>query len=71
MLKHKPGVDVSNAPDIIARVFKMKLDQLIDLIKKKNYFGRCIGRKLSICLNLDNLGILKIVSTLFSKQLCT
>lgn len=49
----------------------MKLDQLIDLIKKKNYFGRCIGRKLSICLNLDNLGILKIVSTLFSKQLCT
>lgn len=43
MLKKKPGVDVSNAPDIIARVFKLKLDQLIDLIKKKNYFGRCIG----------------------------
>ena len=35
MLEHLPGVDVADAPDIIARVFKLKLDQLLDLIKKK------------------------------------
>ncbi|KAK1388932.1 hypothetical protein POM88_017110 [Heracleum sosnowskyi] len=29
--------------DVVTRVFKMKLDQLVDLIKNKNYFGRCIG----------------------------
>ncbi|WOH08400.1 hypothetical protein DCAR_0727840 [Daucus carota subsp. sativus] len=43
MMKHLPGVKASDAPDVIARVFKLKLDQLIELIKKKNYFGRCIG----------------------------
>ncbi|WOG92442.1 hypothetical protein DCAR_0311711 [Daucus carota subsp. sativus] len=40
MMKHLPGVKASDAPDVIARVFKLKLDQLIELIKKKNYFGR-------------------------------
>ncbi|KAL8148823.1 hypothetical protein AgCh_005989 [Apium graveolens] len=43
MLKFLPGVDVVDAPDVIARVFKMKVDQLLDQIKNKNYFGRCIG----------------------------
>ncbi|XP_074327157.1 uncharacterized protein LOC141665073 [Apium graveolens] len=43
MLKHMLGVDVADAPDVVARVFKMKVDQLIDMIKRKNYFGRCIG----------------------------
>ncbi|XP_074336931.1 uncharacterized protein LOC141674105 [Apium graveolens] len=43
MLKHLPGVDVADAPDVVARVFKMKVDQLMDMIKKKNCFGRCIG----------------------------
>lgn len=43
MFEHFPGVDAANAPDIVSRVFKLKLDQLIDLIKNKNYFGRCIG----------------------------
>ncbi|XP_074347204.1 uncharacterized protein LOC141686038 [Apium graveolens] len=42
MLKHMPGVDVADAPDVVARVFKMKVDQLMDMIKKKNCFGRCI-----------------------------
>ncbi|KAK1395279.1 hypothetical protein POM88_014335 [Heracleum sosnowskyi] len=37
------GGHVADAPDIVSRVFKLKLDQLIDLIKNKNYFGRCIG----------------------------
>ncbi|XP_074323776.1 uncharacterized protein LOC141660687 [Apium graveolens] len=43
ILKHMSGVDIADAPDVVARVFKMKVDQLIDMIKKKNYFGRCIG----------------------------
>lgn len=43
MLDHMPGVSVSDAPDVVARVFKMKLDQLVDLIKNKGYFGKCIG----------------------------
>ncbi|XP_074355786.1 uncharacterized protein LOC141695440 [Apium graveolens] len=43
ILKHMPGVDVADTPDIVARVFKMKVDQLMDMIKKKNCFGRCIG----------------------------
>ncbi|XP_074347409.1 uncharacterized protein LOC141686263 [Apium graveolens] len=44
MMKHLPGVDVCDAPDIVTRVFKLKLEQLIEMIKKKNYFGRCIGK---------------------------
>ncbi|XP_074336530.1 uncharacterized protein LOC141673684 [Apium graveolens] len=43
MLKFIPGVDVVDAPDVVARVFKMKVDQLLDQIKNKNCFGRCIG----------------------------
>ncbi|XP_074346664.1 uncharacterized protein LOC141685467 [Apium graveolens] len=43
MLKLLPNVDLVDAPDIISHVFKLKLDQLLDLIKKKNYFGKCIG----------------------------
>ncbi|KAK1362492.1 hypothetical protein POM88_046966 [Heracleum sosnowskyi] len=30
-------------PDIVARVFRLKLDQLLDDIKKNSYFGVCIG----------------------------
>ncbi|XP_074322869.1 uncharacterized protein LOC141659841 [Apium graveolens] len=43
MLKYLPNVDPVDAPDVVARVFKLKVDQLMDLIKKKKYFGRCIG----------------------------
>ncbi|XP_074349564.1 uncharacterized protein LOC141689212 [Apium graveolens] len=43
MMEYLLGVDVANKPDVIAIVFKLKLDQLLDLIKKKNYFGKCIG----------------------------
>lgn len=48
MMKHLPGVAVSDAPDVTTRVFKLKLDQLIDLIRKKHFFGRCIGCKILI-----------------------
>lgn len=43
MLKLMPGVKVEDAPDVVSRVFKLKLEQLIDLVKKKNFFGTCIG----------------------------
>ncbi|XP_074356397.1 uncharacterized protein LOC141696110 [Apium graveolens] len=43
MFKLLPNVDHVDAPDIVSRVFKLKLDQLLVLIKKKNYFGKCIG----------------------------
>ncbi|XP_074378692.1 uncharacterized protein LOC141720243 [Apium graveolens] len=43
MLKFLPGVDVVDTPDVVARVFKMKVDQILDQIKSKNCFGRCIG----------------------------
>ncbi|KAK1363374.1 hypothetical protein POM88_038935 [Heracleum sosnowskyi] len=29
--------------DIVSRVFKMKLDQMTNDIKKKSYFGKCVG----------------------------
>lgn len=77
MLEHKPGVDVVNAPDIIARVFKMKLDQLIDLIKNKNYFRICIGGNgtnykgifMDVFFNIfDDLNIAAILFIIFSKS---
>ncbi|XP_074374596.1 uncharacterized protein LOC141715007 [Apium graveolens] len=43
MLKLLPNIDPVDALDIVSHVFKLKLDQLLDLIKKKNYFGKCIG----------------------------
>ncbi|XP_074351884.1 uncharacterized protein LOC141691036 [Apium graveolens] len=43
MLKLLPNVDHVDAPNIVSRVFKLKLDQLLYLIKKKNYFGKYIG----------------------------
>lgn len=43
MLEHLPSVDVVDKPDVVARVFKLKLDQLLDLIKNKNYFDKSIG----------------------------
>ena len=45
MLQHMNGVNAADAPDVVARVFKMKLDQLVDLIKNGDYFGKCIGGK--------------------------
>lgn len=43
MLKLIPGGTSVNNPDIVARVFRLKLDQILDDIKKKSYFGVCIG----------------------------
>lgn len=43
MMKLLPHCLPQNSPDIIARVFKLKLDQLVDDIKNKSFFGTCIG----------------------------
>ncbi|WOH02486.1 hypothetical protein DCAR_0521875 [Daucus carota subsp. sativus] len=43
MMKLLPHCLPQNSPDIIARVFKLKLDQLVDEIKNKEFFGKCIG----------------------------
>ncbi|XP_074322989.1 uncharacterized protein LOC141659946 [Apium graveolens] len=43
MMKSLPGCSAHDSPDIIARVFHLKLEQLIDDIKNKRYFGNCIG----------------------------
>lgn len=47
MMKNMPSCFSVDSPDIIARVFKLKLDQIVDDIKKKGYFGVCIGSKYS------------------------
>nr|XP_017227571.1 PREDICTED: uncharacterized protein LOC108192683 [Daucus carota subsp. sativus] len=43
MMLFVPGCIPSNCPDIISRVFRMKLDQLTNDIKKKSHFGKCVG----------------------------
>lgn len=48
MLKLIPGGTSVDNPDIVARVFRLKLDQLLDDIQKKSYFGVCIGGKFSV-----------------------
>ena len=44
-----PGCKIENSPDIISRVFRLKLDQLTNDIKKKSHFGKCVGGMLTIC----------------------
>ncbi|KAK1353898.1 ATP-dependent DNA helicase [Heracleum sosnowskyi] len=43
MMKLLPQCSPPNSPDVMARVFRLKLDQLIDDIKKESYFGNCLG----------------------------
>lgn len=45
MMKNLPGCCSQDSPDIISRVFRLKLEQLLDDIKTKQYFGVCIGGK--------------------------
>ncbi|XP_074327844.1 uncharacterized protein LOC141665764 [Apium graveolens] len=37
------GYSRQDSPDIVARVFKMKLDQIVEDVKKRQYFGVCVG----------------------------
>lgn len=43
MMKVIPHATPQNSPDIIARVFHLKLQQLVDDIRKKSFFGKCVG----------------------------
>lgn len=43
MMKLIPNGNPHDSPDIISRVFHLKLRQLVDDIKKKSYFGKCLG----------------------------
>ncbi|KAL6535904.1 hypothetical protein OROHE_012748 [Orobanche hederae] len=42
-LEFMPGVRPEDCPDLLARIFKLKLEQLLDETRNKNIFGRCIG----------------------------
>lgn len=46
MMKVLPGCSAQDSPDVIARLFHLKLQQLLDNIQKKIFFGTCIGDKL-------------------------
>ncbi|XP_074326976.1 uncharacterized protein LOC141664918 [Apium graveolens] len=61
MMEHVPGCIAPNCPDIISRVFRLKLDQLMVDIKDKKHFGVCIGvmyvvefQKRGLPHNVDN-----------------
>ncbi|KAL8135484.1 hypothetical protein AgCh_010212 [Apium graveolens] len=43
MMECAPGCIAPNYPDIISRVFRLKLDKLMGDIKDKKHFGVCIG----------------------------
>ncbi|XP_074381036.1 uncharacterized protein LOC141721793 [Apium graveolens] len=61
MMEYVPGSIAPNCPDIISRVFRLKLDQLMLDIKDKKHFGVCIGvmyvvkfQKRGLSHNVDN-----------------
>lgn len=68
MMVFVPGCIPANCPDIISRLFRLKLEQFDD-IKKKAYFGRCMGgnesffmeKSLYFVLNIHLLSILFIL----------
>ncbi|XP_074306204.1 uncharacterized protein LOC141641444 [Silene latifolia] len=43
MLRHIPGQRPEDRPDIMTRVFKLKLEQLMDCLKKDRYFGDVVA----------------------------
>ncbi|XP_074337348.1 uncharacterized protein LOC141674540 [Apium graveolens] len=43
MMEYVPGCIAPNCPDIISKVFRLKLDQLMVDIKDKKHFGVCNG----------------------------
>ena len=52
MMNLTPGCLPQNSPNIIARVFKLKLNQLLEDIQKNSVFGKCIGGISTIVLYL-------------------
>ncbi|XP_074356767.1 uncharacterized protein LOC141696538 [Apium graveolens] len=43
MMEYVPGCIAPNCPNIISRLFRLKIDQLMVDIKDKKHFGVCIG----------------------------
>ncbi|XP_074322092.1 uncharacterized protein LOC141659206 isoform X6 [Apium graveolens] len=43
MMVFVPGCITVNCPDIVSRVFRLKLEQLVTDIRSKAYFGVCNG----------------------------
>ncbi|XBI09945.1 hypothetical protein VPH35_137376 [Triticum aestivum] len=54
-----PGQEPSDRPDIVNRVFKMKLNILMDHIKKKQFFGPINADPSPLWSQLQNLKILQ------------
>ena len=42
-LSRKPGQKVEDRPDVVARVFKIKLDELLNDLKHGQHFGKVIA----------------------------
>ena len=60
MMKNMPGCLAVDSPDVIARVFKLKLDQIVDDIKNKGYFGTCVASMFEIIYNKLNISLLAV-----------
>ncbi|KAL8154529.1 hypothetical protein AgCh_000045 [Apium graveolens] len=43
MMKLLPRCSARDSPDIISRVFHLKLEQLLDDIRNNDFFGKCLG----------------------------
>ena len=52
-----PGQKPSARPDIVSRVFKLKVEELISVLKKGAYFGKALGGTvLKLIIGLPCLG---------------
>lgn len=54
MMALLPSCKIENCPDITARVFKLKVEQLCTDIQKNEIFGKCTARKYLIELLISN-----------------
>ena len=61
-LSRKPGQKIEDRPDVVARVFKIKLDQLLNDLKHGQHFGRVIAGTL---WKSDFLFLLVFIITLY------
>ena len=61
------GLSASDRPDIVCRVFKMKLDEMMTDFKKKDFFGKSTAGMLYMKLyTLYNFLLNLILTTIFT-----
>ena len=71
------GLSTLDIPDIVYRVFKMKLDEMMTDFKKKDFFGKTTTGLCSVSNNIhyihiDEIKFLQLISFFFSYiQECT